>query len=94
MKRIKDYHDFYLKWDDLFFADVFEKLRYNSLKNYGLYYSLDLNAPASSWDAVLNMTKGELELISNANIHLFFENYMKREFLTFPRDITKTPISI
>ena len=36
MKTMKDYHDLYLKWDVLLLADVFEKFRNNSLKNYGL----------------------------------------------------------
>ena len=34
MKTIKDYHDLYLKCDVLLLADVFEKFRNNSLKNY------------------------------------------------------------
>ena len=36
MKTMKDYHDLYLKFDVLLLADVFEKLRDNSLKNCGL----------------------------------------------------------
>ena len=36
MKTMKDYHDLYLKCDVLLLADVFEKFRNNSLKNYGL----------------------------------------------------------
>ena len=36
MKTMKDYHDLYLKCDNLLLADVFEKFRNNSLKNKGL----------------------------------------------------------
>ena len=36
MKTMKDYHDLYLKCDVLLLADVCEKFRNNSLKNYGL----------------------------------------------------------
>ena len=36
MKTIKDYHDLSLKCEVLLLADVFEKFRNNSLKNYGL----------------------------------------------------------
>ena len=36
MKIMKDFHDLYLKCDVLILADVFEKFRNNSLKNYGL----------------------------------------------------------
>ena len=52
---MKDYHDFYLKYDVLLLADVFEKFRNNNLKNYGLYSNHYLNAPTLSWDAKLKM---------------------------------------
>ena len=51
---------------------MFEKRRNNSLKNYGLCPSLYLT-PALSCDAMLNMTKFELKLISDAGMYLFFE---------------------
>ena len=54
-------------------ADVFEKFRNKSLKNHGLYLSHYLSAPALSWDAILNMTKGELELIQDPDMYIFFE---------------------
>ena len=40
-----NYHDLYLKCDILLLADVFEKFRNNSLKNYGLCPSHYLTAP-------------------------------------------------
>ena len=45
MKTMKDYHDFYLKYDVLVLADVFEKFRNNSLKNDGLHPSHCLSSP-------------------------------------------------
>ena len=36
MKTMKYYHHLYLKWGVLLLADMFEKFRNNSLKNYGL----------------------------------------------------------
>ena len=42
---------------------VFEKFRNNSLKNYVLCPSHYLSTPVLSSDAMLNMTKVELELI-------------------------------
>ena len=45
MKTIKDYLDLYLKYDALLLADVLEKFRNNSLKNYGLCLSHYLSAP-------------------------------------------------
>ena len=73
MKKMKDYHDLYLKCDILLFPDVFEKFRNKSLKNYGLCPSHYLSALALSWDAILNMTKVELELIPDPEMLIFFE---------------------
>ena len=73
MKKMKDYHDLYLKCDVLLLADVFEKFKNNSLKNYGLCPSHYLSAPALSWDAMLNTTKVELELIPAPDMYIFFE---------------------
>ena len=67
----------YLKCDVLLLADVFEKFRNSSSKNYGLCPSHYLSAPAISWDAMLNMAKVELERISDADMHLFFEKDMR-----------------
>ena len=71
MKTMKDYHDLYLKRDILLLANVFGKFRNSSLKNYGLCPSYYLNTPALSWDAMLNTTKVELELISDADIIIY-----------------------
>ena len=60
METIKYYHDFYLKCDAPLLADVFEKFRNSSLKNYGLYPSYYLSATAKSRNVMLNMTKVEL----------------------------------
>ena len=38
-----------------------------------------MTAPALSWDAMLKMTKNELELISNADKYLFFAKGMRSE---------------
>ena len=74
---MKDYHNLYLKCDLLLLADVFEKYRNNSLKNYGFCPSLYLIAPALSWDAMLNMTKIKLELISYREMYIFFGKGMR-----------------
>ena len=73
MKTMKDYNDLYLKYDTLLLADVFEKFRNNSLKNYGLCSSYYLSAAAISSDAMLNMAKVELELIPDPDMYIFFE---------------------
>ena len=73
MKTMKDYHDLYLKQDVLLSANVFEKIRNNSLKNYGLCPSHYLSAPSLSWYAMLKMKKIELELIADPDMHILFE---------------------
>ena len=74
---MKDYQDLYLKCDVLLLADVFEKCRNNSLNNYGLCPSHYLSAPALSWDAMLNMAKIKLEIISDPDMYIFFEKGMR-----------------
>ena len=58
-------------------ADVFEKIRNISWKNYELCLSHYFDAPALSWDAMLNMKNVELELISDAGIYLIFVEGMR-----------------
>ena len=73
MKTKKDYQDLYLKCDVLLLADLFKNFRNNSLKNNGLCPGHYLSALALSSDAMLNMTKVELELIPDSDRHIFFE---------------------
>ena len=40
--------------------------------NYGLYPSHYLSAPAFSWNAMRNMKKVELELITDPDVYIFF----------------------
>ena len=84
MRTMKDYHDLYLKFDDLYLncdilhlksllLDVPEKFRSNSLKNYGLWLSHYLSAPALNWDVILKTTKVELQFIPDLHMYIFFE---------------------
>ena len=81
MKRIKDYHDLYLKCDVLLSTDVFEKFRNNSLKNYGLCLSDYFSAPGLSSDSMLKTTKIELELMPNPDMYIFLEKGTRGEIL-------------
>ena len=51
-------------------AIVFDKFRNSNLKNYGLWPSHYFSSPSLSWDTMVNITKAELELISDAG-HVF-----------------------
>ena len=80
MKTMKDYHDLFLKCHILLLTDVFEKIRNNSLKNYGFCPSHYLNEQGLSWDAMLKMTKIKmikLELISDPEMFIFFGKNIK-----------------
>ena len=57
MKTSRDYYNLYLKCDVLLLADVFQKFRNNSLKSHYL------SATGLSWDAMLKMTKLNLNLL-------------------------------
>ena len=93
MKTMKDYHDFHLKCDVLLLADVFEKFRNNSIKNYGLCPSYYLSAVFLSWDAMLNMAKVKLELILGSDMYIFFKKGM-RGGVSYIFNIVKPRISI
>ena len=73
MKGMKYYHYLYLKCDILLLANMFEKYRMNISKNYRLHSSHYLSAPGLSWDAMLKMTKIELKLIPDPDMHIFFQ---------------------
>ena len=72
-----DYHDHYFKKAVLLLADVFEKFIDTCLRFYGLdpchYYS----SPEQSWDAMLKMTRVKLERISDIDMYLFIEKWMR-----------------
>ena len=52
---------------------MFEKFRNNSLKNYVLCPSHYLSVPGLSWDAMIQMTKLELELFPDPDMYIFLE---------------------
>ena len=56
---------------------MFEKF----IKTWIDYYGLDpchyFSSPVLSWDAILKMTKIELDLISDIDMHLFIEKGMR-----------------
>ena len=100
METMEDYHELYLKFDVLFLADVFEKIRNDSLENCGLCPSHYLIAPGLIWDAMLKIEKlkkkkKKLELISDPDINVYFLRKLQEvEFLIFLIDIAKPTINI
>ena len=62
-------------------ADVFEKFVKTCLNYYGLGPCHYFSSPGSSFDAMLKMTKVELDLISDINMYLFIEKGMRGSIL-------------
>ena len=73
MKSMKEYHELYNITDVLLLADVFENFRDVCLKNYGLDPVYYYTAPGLAWDAMLRMTKINLELLSDVDMLLMIE---------------------
>ena len=76
-KTMGDYHDLYLRTDVLLLADVFETFRATSMKHYQLDPAYYFSLPGMAWDALLKKTKVELELLTDIDMHLFFEKGLR-----------------
>ena len=73
MKIFLEYHDLYNITDVLLLTDVFENFRDLCLKIYGLDPVYYFTAPQLAWDACLKMTSVNLELLSDEDMLLMFE---------------------
>ena len=77
MKTMSDYHDLYLKKDVLLLTDVFEKFIDMCLEYYGLDPCHYFSSPGLSLDAMLKITRIELELNSDIDLYLFVKKGMR-----------------
>ena len=89
MNTMGDYHDLFLKRDVLLLANAFEKFINTCLEYYGLDPCHYFSSPGSSWDAILKMTKIELDINSDIDIRLLIENGMRGIFHILLKDIHK-----
>ena len=95
MKTMKDYQDLYLKCDVLLLANVFEKFRNNSLRNYGLYPSHYFSAPGLSWEAMLKIKqKLNLNLFQILTCIYSLRKLQEVEFPIFLIDTAKPTINV
>ena len=67
------YHDLYVKSDVALLADVFENFRDKCLDNNELDPAYYLFAPCLSWHSCLKKTGVKLELLTDANMLMLFE---------------------
>ena len=72
-QSLQDYHNLYLKSDVLLLADVFENFRKTCLENYELDPCHYYTAPGLAWDACLKETKQEIQLLSDYDMLMMFE---------------------
>ena len=73
LETMGDYHDLYLKTDVLLLADCFENFRKTCIQNYDLDPAHYYTTPGLSWDSALKMTKVQLELLGDIDMHLMIK---------------------
>ena len=74
MKTMQEFHGLYLKTDTILLADVFENFRKTCLETYKLEPCWYLTTQSFAWDCFLKVSKVEMKLLMDQEMHLFFEN--------------------
>ena len=69
-----EYHDLYVQSDTLFFADVFENFRDKCIEICKLNPAHFLSAPGLAWQACLKKTAVKLELLTDNDMLMLYEN--------------------
>ena len=73
IKNLGEYHDLYVQFDTVLLADVFESFRDKCLEIYELDPAHFLSAPEFAWQACLKKIQVELELLTDNDMLLVFE---------------------
>ena len=73
MNNLDGYHDLYVQSDTLLLADIFENFRNKCIEKYELDPAYFLLAPGLTWQTCLKKTEVELELLTDPNMLLMFE---------------------
>ena len=76
-KTFEDYLLIYLKLDVLQLADIFETFRTIALEQDGLDPAHYLTIPSFSWDSALKMTQCKINLLSDLDMHQFFDKGLR-----------------
>lgn len=79
IQNMGEYHDLYLKTDVLLLSDVFENFRNVAMKHYNLDPANNkyITLPSFAWDAMLKMTKIELEQLTDNDKYIFCEKGLR-----------------
>ena len=73
IKKLGEYHDLYVQSDTALLADVFKSFRDKCLEIYELDPAHFLSAPGLAWQACLKKIQVELELLTDNDMLLMFE---------------------
>ena len=73
IKNLGEYHDLYVQSDTLLLANVFESFRDKCIETYELDPAHFLSAPGLAWQACLKKTRVELELSTDNDMLIMFE---------------------
>ena len=73
IKSLGEYHDLYVQSDTALLADVFENFRDKCIEKCELYPAHFLYAPGLAWQACLKKTEVELELLTDNDMLMMFE---------------------
>ena len=74
IKNMGDCHDLYVPSDTALLADVFENFGDRCLEIYGIDPAHCLTAPGQSWQTCLKKTEVKLELLTDRDMLLMFED--------------------
>ena len=77
LQTFGDYMDLYLKIDVMGLADVFEEFRSMAHAKFGLDPLHYCGLPGFAWDSMLKTTKAKLELITDEDTYVWFEQMIR-----------------
>jgi len=76
-KNMQDFHNVYVKLDVVLLADCMENFRRVGMQEYGIDPAHCWTLAGYTWQCCLKMTDLELQLITDPNIYLMFENSIR-----------------
>ena len=74
IKHLGEYHNLYVQIDTALLANMFENFRKVCLKEYKLEPCYFVSAPGLAWTAMLKLTNVKLELLTDVDMLLMFED--------------------
>jgi len=92
-ENMEDFHDVYVKLDDVLLTDCMENFRLLGIQEYGSDPAHCWTLTGYTWQCCLKMTNLELQLITDPNIYLMFENAIRGGVSTVSIDTARQTTS-